>query len=95
MEHSTIEKRTTSKELSTTVTWLTTFTSSSNTMTINDTTQNTKVSTLCVCVCKYTNQTIQLLKEKRRRELILNITELSFNIRKRTSVVRHREWWVL
>lgn len=91
MEHSTIEKLKASPELSTTVTWLTTLTPSSNTMTINDTTQNTKDSTMCVCVCKYTNQTIQESIEKRRRELILNKTELSFKIRKRTSAGDNRK----
>lgn len=91
MKHSTIEKLTTSKELSTTVTWLTTLTSSSNTMTTNDTTQKAMKSTLCVCVCKQANQTIQESMEKRRKELILNKTELSFNIRKRTSAGDNRK----
>lgn len=85
MKHSTIEKLTTSKELSTTVTRLTTLTSSSNTMTTNETTQKAMNSTLCVCVCRHANQTVQESIDKRRRELILNKTELSFNIRKRTS----------
>lgn len=91
MKHSTIEKLTTSKELSTTVTWLTNLTSSSNTMTTNDTTQKAMKSILCVCVCKHANQTIQESIEKRRRELNLNKTELSFNIRKRTSAGDNRK----
>lgn len=91
MKHSTIEKLTTSKNLSSTVTWLTTLTSSSNTMTTNETTQKAMNSTLCVCVCKHANQTIQESIEKRRRELILNKTELSFNIRKRTSAGDNRK----
>lgn len=91
MEHSTIEKLTTSKELSTTVTWLTTFTSSSNTITTHDTTQKAMNNTLCVCVCKYANQTIQESIEKRRKELILNKTELSSYMRKRTSARDNRK----
>lgn len=91
MKHSTIEKLTTSKELSTTVTWLTTLTSSSNTMTTNNTTQKAMKSTLCVCVCKHANQTIQESIEKRRKELILNKTQLSSNIRKRTSAGDNRK----
>lgn len=91
MKHNTIEKLTTSKDLSTTVIWHPTSTSSSNTMTINDTTQNSMDSTLCVCVCKHANHTIQESIEKRRRELILNKTELSFNIRKRTSAGDNRK----
>lgn len=91
MKHSTIEKLTTSKKLSTTVTWLTTLTSSSNTMTTNDTTQKAMKSTLCVCVCKHANQTIQESIEKRRKELILNKTELSSYMRKRTSAGDNRK----
>lgn len=91
MKHNTIEKLTTSKELSTTVIWHPTSTSSSNTMTINDTTQNSMDSTFCVCVCKHANHTIQESIEKRRRELILNKTELSFNVRKRTSAKDNRK----
>lgn len=47
-------------------------------------------NTLCVCVCTYANQTREKSVEK-RRELILNETELSSNIRKRTSApdIRH------
>lgn len=88
---STTLKLSTSKEQRTTLPWLTTLTSSSNTMTINDTMQNAMDSTLCVCVCKHTNQTIQESIEKRRRELILNKTELSFNKRKRTSAGDNRK----
>lgn len=84
-------KLSTSKEQRTTLTWPDKLTSSSNTLTINDTTQNTKNSTLCVCVCKHTNQTIQESIEKRRRELILNKTELSFNKRKRTCAGDNRK----
>lgn len=91
MKHSTIEKLTTSKKLSTTVTWLTTLTSSSNTMTTIDTTQKAMKSTLCVCVCKHANQTIQESIEKRRRELILNKSELSSYMRKRTSARDNRK----
>lgn len=91
MKHNTIEKLTTSKDLSTTVIWHPTSTSSSNTMTINDTTQNSMDSTFCVCVCKHANHTIQESIEKRRRELILNKTELSFNVRKRTSAKDNRK----
>lgn len=72
--HSFTVKLSTSKEQRTAVTWLPSSTSSANTMTINDTTQNTKDNTLCVCVCKHVNQTIQESIEKRRRELILNKT---------------------
>lgn len=88
---STTLKLSTSKEQRTTLTWPTKLTSSSNTLTINDTTQKTKNSTLCACVCKHTNQTIQESIEKRRRELILNKTELSFNKRKRTSAGDNRK----
>lgn len=49
--HSTTVKLSTSKEQRTAVTWLPSSTSSANTMTINDTTQNTKDNKLCVCVC--------------------------------------------
>lgn len=57
---------------------------SKNTST-TETMQITKNATVCVCVCKYTNQTLETSIEKRRRELILNKAELSSNIRKRTS----------
>lgn len=89
--HSTTVKLSMSKEQRTSVTWLPSSTSSANTMTVTDTTQNTKNSTLCVCVCKHRNQTIQESIEKRRRELIVNKTELSFNIRKRTSARDNRK----
>lgn len=89
--HSITVKLSTSKEQRTAVTWLPSSTSSATTMTINDTTQNTKDNKLCVCVCKHVNQTIQESIEKRRRELILNKTELSFNIRKRTSAGDNRK----
>lgn len=85
IEHSTVDKLSTLKEQLTTVTWLTTLISFSNTTTINDTTKNTINNALCVCVCKYVNQTRKESIENRRRELILNKTELSSNIRKRTS----------
>lgn len=52
---------------------------------ITETMQITKNATICVCVCKYANQSLETSIEKRRRELILNKAELSSNIRKRTS----------
>lgn len=57
----------------------------------NNTTQKAMKSTLCVCVCKHANQPIQESIEKRRKELILNKTQLSFNIRKRTSAGDNRK----
>lgn len=52
---------------------------------ITETMQITKNATICVCVCKYANQSLETSIEKRRRELILNKAELSSSIRKRTS----------
>lgn len=57
----------------------------SKNISITETMQITNNATVCVCVCKYTNQTLETSIEKRRKELILNKAELSSNIRKRTS----------
>lgn len=51
---------------------------------VTETMKITMNATVCVCVCKYKNQTLETSIEKRRRELILNKAELSSNIRKRT-----------
>lgn len=91
MEHSTIKKSSTSEEQSTIISWSNILTSSSNIMTINYTTQNTVNSAFCTCTCKYTNQTLDESIKKRRRDLILNKTELSFNLRKRTSARDNRK----
>lgn len=58
----------------TNVTRLTIMTSSLNSKSINDAMQNTINSSLCVCVWKYINQTLEESIEKRKRELILNKT---------------------
>lgn len=91
MEHSTIKKLSTSEEQSTRISWSNILTSSSNTMTINNTTQNTVNSAFCTCICKYTNKTLEESIKERRRDLILNKTELSFNIRKRSSAGDNRK----
>lgn len=85
MKNSTIKKLATSEEQPTTVARLTILTSSENTMTFNDTAKNILNRSLCFCVCKYTNQTLEDSMEKRRKQLLLNKTELSSNIRKRIS----------
>lgn len=85
MTNSTIKKLATSEEQPTTLARLTILTSSENNMTLNDTAKNILNGSLCVCVCKYTNQTLEDSMEKRRKQLLLNKTELSSNIRKRMS----------
>lgn len=85
MKNSTIKKLATSEEQPTTLARLTILTSSENNMTLNDTAKNILNGSLCVCVCKYTNQTLEDSMEKRRKQLLLNKTELSSNIRKRMS----------
>lgn len=85
MKNSTIKKLATSEEQPTTVARFTILTSSENTMTLNDTDKNILNRSSCVCVCKYTNQTLEDSMEKRRKQLLLNKTELSSNIRKRMS----------
>lgn len=83
-EETTTEQQSTSKE-ETTTKRLTILTSSENTMTFNDTAKSILNRSLCVCMCKYTNQTLKDSMEKRRKQLLLNKTELSSNIRKRMS----------
>lgn len=48
-------------------------------------------STLCVCVCNYVNQTVEESKERRRKELTVNKTQISSFIRKLTSATDDRK----
>lgn len=84
MKTSTIKKLATSEEQPTTVARVTILTSSENNMTLNAA-KNILNGSLCVCVCKYTNQTLKDSMEKRREQLLLTKTELSSNITKRMS----------
>lgn len=83
MVHHTTELHSTTIKQPTTVRGSTTITSSLKSVTTNDTTQI--IMNSISCVCKYENHTMEESMEKRRRYLILNKTELSSNIRKRTS----------
>lgn len=56
-----------------------------NSVSINDATQNKVNIALCVCVCKYVNQTMETSIRERRRELTLDKTKLSSYMRKHTS----------
>lgn len=84
MKTSTIKKLATSEEQPTTVARVTILTSSENNMTLNAA-KNILNGSLCVCVCKYTNQRLKDSMEKRREQSLLTKTELSSNIRKRMS----------
>lgn len=56
----------------------------------NDVTQFLINNTMCFCVCRETNQTLQESIEKRRNKLSINKPELSSNLRKLYSVSDYR-----
>lgn len=73
MVHHTTELHPTTIKQPTTVRGFTTITSSLKSMTTNDTTQTTMNSTLCVCVCKHENHTMEVIgKEKKRLDFKQN-----------------------
>lgn len=56
-----------------------------NSGSIDDATQNKVNIALCVCVCKYVNQTMETSIRERRKELTLDKIKLSSYMRKHTS----------